>query len=113
FAAVILINSLATTVMHRQREFAQLRLAGATPAQVRAVVWVEGITTSACGLLLGTVAALVGIIPYTSGQTSQLIPSGLGWIGGAIAIGVVAIVVLTTRAAVGRALRTPMLHPAA
>ena len=52
--AFVIANTLSITIAQRTREFATLRAVGATGRQVRRVVIIEG-------LVLGTVASLVGL----------------------------------------------------
>ncbi|MEW2398902.1 FtsX-like permease family protein [Streptomyces sp. NPDC046862] len=83
FACVMLINSLYAATTYRRREFGQQRLAGATPGQVLGTVGVEGLALTATGVLLGTVAGLAGILPFTIVRTDMVWPhQGLGvWLG--------------------------------
>ncbi|MGE5675685.1 MAG: FtsX-like permease family protein [Mycobacterium leprae] len=74
-AAMSLLNTMASSVNERRREFALLRSVGATPRQVHSVVLVE-----AC--LLGLVGGLVGIIGGTTLGSGALMGLDLpkGWL---------------------------------
>jgi putative ABC transport system permease protein len=88
---------------HRKREFAQQRLIGATPPQVLGLVSVEGIVLTGAGILAGTIASIVTIVPYSIARAHKILPDAT--IG--IYLGVVAVAATVTLAAtVGTARRT-------
>lgn len=102
FAAVVLINIAVAATTYRRREFGQERLVGATPAQVLQMVGFESATTVITGLVTGTVATLVGIVPYSIARTHLAVPHvGLGIYAGVVATAVV----LTAVANLGSTLR--------
>jgi ABC-type antimicrobial peptide transport system permease subunit len=109
FAAIMLVNTLVAATTYRRQEFAQLRLAGSTPPQVRRMVALESLVLLATGVLFGTLAALFTVVPYNIARTDSVLPSGVG-----IYVGVVAAaVVLTLAASLGaarRAVRTPAVE---
>jgi putative ABC transport system permease protein len=74
FVAVMLVNMLIAATVHRRREFAQLRLAGATRGQIMAMVTGEGVRTTAVGVLGGSVAALFTILPFGSARAGRWWP---------------------------------------
>lgn len=99
FVCLMLVNSLYAATSYRGREFGQQRLAGATPGQVLATVAAEGVMVTATGVLLGSLAALAGIIPFTMVRAGKVLPSGgLGiWL---------AVVAVATAATLGTSLLT-------
>ena len=103
FSCIMLINSLYAATSYRSREFGQQRLAGATPGQVLGMVGVEGLVLTVTGVLLGTVAGLAGIMPFSSVRADVLLPDqGLGiWL-----VVVVVAAAATSITSVGTALRT-------
>ncbi|RFU83044.1 ABC transporter permease, partial [Streptomyces triticagri] len=107
FSCVMLINSLYAATSYRGREFGQQRLSGATPGQVLGMVWFESVLLTVTGVFFGTVAGVVGIVPFTAVRTDAVWPDqGLGTWGAIAGIAVVATVgtmVLTGR----RVLREP------
>lgn len=113
FSCVMLVNTLYAAVSYRRREFGQQRLAGATPRQVLGAVGCEAGVLTVTGLVLGTVAGLAGIIPFTMVRTDRVLPDqGLGiWLV-ILAIATAATLV-TTLATAGRALRTPAVDAVA
>ncbi|MGW0788335.1 FtsX-like permease family protein [Streptomyces sp. NPDC002911] len=74
FSCIMLVNSLYAATSYRSREFGQQRLAGATPGQVLGVVGWEAAILTLTGLVLGTVAGIAGIIPFTMVRTDQVLP---------------------------------------
>ncbi|MFE4214671.1 FtsX-like permease family protein [Streptomyces sp. NPDC056844] len=74
FSCIMLVNSLYAATSYRRREFGQQRLAGATPGQVLGVVGREAVVLTLTGLVLGTLAGIAGIIPFTMVRTDQVLP---------------------------------------
>ncbi|CAL9460371.1 FtsX-like permease family protein [Streptomyces sp. enrichment culture] len=113
FSCIMLINSLYAATSYRRREFGQQRLAGATPGQVLGMVGVEALVLTVTGVLLGTVAAVAGIVPFSSVRASALVPEqGLGtWLGivAVAAAATLATSVVTAR----RTLRAPAVRAVA
>jgi FtsX-like permease family/YjbR len=113
FAAIILINTLVAATTHRRQEFAQLRLAGATPPQVLRVVSLESIVLLVTGVVFGTVAALFTIVPYSIARTGSLVPDSTA----AIYLGVVGAAAMLALASgvspVRRAIRAPAIEAVA
>jgi putative ABC transport system permease protein len=75
FAAIMLINALVAATMQRRREFAQLRLAGATPGQVHEIVSFENVGLLLHGIVLGSIASLVTVVPYSIARDGTPFPS--------------------------------------
>ncbi|MGW7255293.1 FtsX-like permease family protein [Streptomyces sp. NPDC054834] len=99
FVCVMLVNSIYAATSYRGREFGQQRLAGGTPGQVLATVAAEGVMVTATGVLLGTLTALAGIIPFTMVRAGYVLPhAGPGiWL---------AVVAVATAATLGTSLLT-------
>jgi len=102
FAAVVVANIAVAGTLHRRREFGQRRLLGDTPAEVRRSLGWEVCAILVAGLVFGTLAALVGVIPFSYAKTGGLMPhQGLG-----VFLGVAAsVTVLTLAACLGAARR--------
>lgn len=113
FAAVMLINSLVAATVYRRREFGQQRLVGSTPPQVLRMAGIERLALIVTGLLFGSFAGLVGVIPYSIARTGSVLPDST--IG--IYLGIVGtVVVLTLASSVGaarRTIRTPAIEAVA
>ncbi|MFI1422428.1 FtsX-like permease family protein [Streptomyces sp. NPDC020731] len=113
FVCVMLVNSLYAATTYRSREFGQQRLAGATPGQVLGVVGAEGVILTFTGVLLGTLAALAGVVPFTVVRTDGVLPDQfLGtWLA---MVSVTAATTLgTSLATARRVLRTPAVRAVA
>lgn len=112
FAAVAVVNALIAATTYRRREFGQLRLAGGTPRQVLRLVAIEDTVLIVTGLLFGTVAGLLTVVPYSVARTGSMRPDAT--IG--IYLGIVVLVVLLTLAAslgtVRRTIATPAVEAA-
>ncbi|MFE4449940.1 FtsX-like permease family protein [Streptomyces sp. NPDC056796] len=113
FSCIMLVNTLYAATSHRSREFGQQRLAGATPGQVLGVVARESVILTLTGLVLGTVAGVAGIIPFTMVRTGHVLPDqGPGtWLA---VLGVAtAVTLVTSLGTARRALRTPAIDAVA
>ncbi|GAA2508540.1 FtsX-like permease family protein [Winogradskya humida] len=75
FVAIMLVNTLIAATVHRRREFAQLRLAGATRGQVTAMVAAEALRVTVTGILAGSAASLFTILPFGSARAGEIWPS--------------------------------------
>lgn len=75
FVAIMLVNTLLAATAYRRREFAQQRLAGATPRQVLTMVVAEGALLTLTGVLSGSAAALVTVLPFSIARTGDAVPS--------------------------------------
>lgn len=107
FVCVMLVNSLYAATSYRSREFGQQRLAGATPGQVLGTVGTETLILTVSGVLLGMVAALAGIVPFTMVRTDGVLPGQT--YGTAVAVVAIAATATlgTSLATARRMLRTP------
>jgi putative ABC transport system permease protein len=89
FAAIMLVNTVVAVITHRRREFGQQRLAGATGRQVSAMVTLEVLVLAATGVLFGSAAALVTIVPYGIARTGSVVATtGPDLYAGIVAVGV-------------------------
>lgn len=110
FVAILLVNTLVTSVRHRRREFGQQRLAGATPRQVMRTVTVESVFLSVTGIVAGTVVAVMGAVAYSISRTGTAVPEGsLGIYLGVVAIAVM-LTVVTSSATARSNMATPAVH---
>jgi putative ABC transport system permease protein len=109
FAAVVVANIAVASTLHRRREFGQRRLIGDTPGEVRRSLGWEACAIVAAGLVFGTLAALVGVIPFSYAKTGDLMPhQGLGVFLG-VAASVTALTLAACLGAARRALSVPAL----
>jgi putative ABC transport system permease protein len=113
FAAIMLVNTLVAATAHRRREFAQQRLAGATPRQVVATVAAECLVLAGTGVVLGAVASLATVVPFGLARAD----GSFGDASAAVYPGVAAAAVLVTLgtglAAARRAVRPPAVSAVA
>ncbi|MFE6616639.1 FtsX-like permease family protein [Amycolatopsis sp. NPDC057786] len=110
FSAVILVNTVVAAIAGRRREFGQQRLIGSTSSQVLRLVGTEGTVLVAVGVLFGSLAAAVTVIPYSVARTGDPVPDAT--IGAYLAIVAVA-VTLTLGSHLGaaaKAMRTPAIQ---
>lgn len=110
FAAIMLVNTLVAATIHRRREFGQHRLVGSTPPQVLGMVGVEGAVLTAIGVLFGTLASAVAIVPYSLARTNSLIPDTTIGIYLAIVATAAMLTFAASLGAAGRAIRTPAVR---
>jgi putative ABC transport system permease protein len=113
FAAVVLINIAVATTVYRRREFGQQRLVGSTPRQVLRMVGFETVVTAVTGLVVGTVAALAGVVPYSIALAHKAVPEVEPWIYLGVAGTAVALTFAANLGAARRAIRTPALRAVA
>jgi putative ABC transport system permease protein len=71
YAAITLINTLASSTAARRREFGLQRLAGSTRGQVMRMVGLEGAILAASGIALGTVAVIGILVPVSLSASTQ------------------------------------------
>ncbi len=113
FAAIMLINTLVAATVHRRREFGQQRLIGSTPPQVLGMVGIEGAVLTVTGVLFGSIAAVIAVVPYSIARTGAVLPDE----SIALYLGIIAVAaVLTFAASLGaasRAIRTPAVQAVA
>ncbi|MER5985806.1 FtsX-like permease family protein [Streptomyces sp. NPDC001787] len=75
FAAVSTLNTLVAVTAERRREFALLRLVGATRPQLMRMLTVEAALTTAVGVLLGAAVAGAASAAFSTAVTGSPVPS--------------------------------------
>ncbi|SDE21197.1 ABC transporter permease [Auraticoccus monumenti] len=80
YAAITVVNTLASSTTARRREFGLQRLAGSTRVQVLRMVGLEGAIVSVSGIALGTAAALVILVPVSLKRLDSVLPAGPPWV---------------------------------
>ncbi|HEY4024436.1 MAG TPA: FtsX-like permease family protein [Pseudonocardiaceae bacterium] len=112
FAALMLVNTLIAVTVNRKREFGQLRLVGSTPRQVLGTVGIEGVVLAGSGIVLGSIAALATVIPFSIGKTGAVLPDAPITIYLAV-VGTAAVFTLAAGLGAARkAIRTPAVEAA-
>jgi putative ABC transport system permease protein len=112
FAAITVVNTLVATTTFRRREFAMLRLAGATPGQVLAKVGRESALLVTVGVALGTLASLATVVPYSLARTDQVIAGDAAIIWTAVAVATTVAVVGASLLTAQRAIAVPAVQAA-
>ncbi|MGV9878167.1 FtsX-like permease family protein [Streptomyces sp. NPDC003006] len=75
FTAIAVVNTLAMSVSERIREFAMLRLAGATRRQVLRMLRTEALSVLLIGTALGSGVALAVLSAFSVGMTGSAAPT--------------------------------------
>lgn len=113
FAAIMVVNTLLAVVAHRRREFGQQRLAGSTPGQVLQMAGVESLVLLTTGVLFGSVASLVTVIPYSIASADTVVPDATVGVYLAIVGAAAVLTVATTLAATRKAITVPAVDAVA
>lgn len=79
YAAITVVNTLASSMTGRRREFGLQRLAGSTRTQVRQMVSLEGVMVALSGIVLGTAGAAAIVAPVSLERLGSLLPAGSPW----------------------------------
>ncbi|WP_406036451.1 ABC transporter permease [Micromonospora sp. NBC_00898] len=74
FAAVAAVNTLVTVLLARRRELAVTRLVGASRVRALAVVVCEALMVTVTALAVGTVVAMVTVVPMLHGMLGTWMP---------------------------------------
>ncbi|MEU2539811.1 ABC transporter permease [Streptomyces iakyrus] len=75
FTAIAVVNTLAMSVSERVREFALLRLAGATRRQVLRMLRTEALSVLLLGTALGSAVSLAVLTSFSIGMTGRAAPA--------------------------------------
>lgn len=75
FTAIAVVNTLAMSVAERVREFALLRLAGATRRQVLRMLRTEALSVLLLAVALGSAIALAVLTAFSVGMTGRAAPA--------------------------------------
>ncbi|BAL88133.1 putative permease [Actinoplanes missouriensis 431] len=106
FTAIAVVNTFAIATTSRRREYAGLRLAGATPGQLHRLAGREALITVAVGLALGMIVTSVVVGTFSAAQDGHArvivdIPTYLAMLAGVGGLGLLA-GALPIRLVVGR-----------
>ncbi|MFG2502046.1 FtsX-like permease family protein [Streptomyces sp. NPDC048441] len=106
FTAIAVVNTLAMSVSERIREFAMLRLAGASRRQVLGMLRTEALSVLLIGTVIGSGVALAVLTAFSVGMTGSAAPSviPLAYVS---VVAVAALLALTATALPGRAALKP------
>jgi putative ABC transport system permease protein len=112
YAAIAAINTLGVAVLARRQEFATQRLVGATRAQVRRMLRLEGLLLAGISVGLGTVVAAFTVLPMAI-AVGAVLPSGPVWVFLAVVAASVLIVLPVTAVAARATTRRRAIHTVA
>ncbi|MFI5750100.1 FtsX-like permease family protein [Streptomyces sp. NPDC051644] len=101
FTAIAVVNTLAMSVSERIREFAMLRLAGATRRQVLRMLRIEALSVLLIAAALGSGIALAVLTAFSIGMTGSAAPAVLPLVYATV-VGGAALLALTATALPGR-----------
>ncbi|MER5429112.1 ABC transporter permease [Streptomyces sp. NPDC002588] len=101
FTAIAVVNTLAMSVSERVREFALLRLAGATRRQVLRMLRTEALSVLLLATALGSAVALAVLTAFSVGMTGRAAPS-VAPLGYAVVVAVAGLLALVATAVPGR-----------
>lgn len=96
YSMISVVNALASSTISRRRELGLQRLTGLTRGQVLRMLAIEGVVVAAIGVLLGTLAAIAAIVPFSLGRAGTLYPPGSPLIFLAVVSATVALALLAT-----------------
>jgi putative ABC transport system permease protein len=106
FTAIAVVNTLAMSVSERVREFAMLRLAGASRRQVLGMLRTEALAVLFIGTALGSGIALAVLTAFSVGMTGSAAPSITPLVYVSV-VAVAALLALTATALPGRVALKP------
>jgi putative ABC transport system permease protein len=110
YIALSVINTLVMATSERRREFALLRLIGASNRQVQRMTFIESVLVAGIAVVVGSVAAIPPLFGIAIGVSGQPIPTiqpvvYLALVGVTVLLGLVSVAV-PTRVAVRSRLTT-------
>lgn len=101
FTAIAVVNTLAMSVSERLKEFALLRLAGATRRQVLRMLRIETLSVLLIAAVLGSGIALAVLTAFSIGLTGGAAPAVLPLVYATV-VGTAALLALTATVLPGR-----------
>jgi putative ABC transport system permease protein len=112
FAVIMVVTAFAAVIARRRPELRRLHLAGATRGQLTRSVVAEAGIVAVVGVLLGGLASLATIVPFSIVRHEGLVPDGGLWLAPTIAVVAGAVTLLSARVAVGLVTRRSALSRA-
>lgn len=105
FAAIMVINTVFAVTGQRHAEFGRLQLVGATLRQIRHAVHIEAWLVASAGLVLGGLASLTTVIPYSFVRNEGIVPDGQLWLPPLLAVIALSVTIGGASTAARRTLR--------
>ena len=109
YVLIAVANSLRTATGRRREEVALLRMVGATPRQIRAMVTREAALISALAIAAGLILSVLPMSVLALGVVGRPWPQGPLWLIPAVSTVVVIIATCSMRGATRRILRRPVM----
>lgn len=106
FAAIMVVNGYASAMAYRRPELQRLWQLGATRAQLRHLVTLEALVVGVTGAVLGLLASLTTVVPFSVARGEGLIPDGGLGLAAALTAATVAATLLSARGTIGRVAAT-------
>lgn len=106
YTALSVVNTLVMATTNRRREFGLQRLTGCTGDQVMRMMTAEAGIVAVAGVVLGTVASLVSLIPFSIAVSGWPLPSGPLWMYLAVIVAAGGLTFAATLVPTRRALRS-------
>lgn len=96
FTAIAVAAAQSSATARRGREFGVHRAGGATRAQVMRMLGVEALLVAAIGVVLGTVAGVSVLIPYSLTVNGLPLPPGPAWLYLAVVVSCMSFALVST-----------------
>lgn len=113
YTVIALVNTLVVATAERRREFALQRLIGSTRSQILGMMTVEAILTALGGIILGSIVALLTLIPFDIALTGNATITGPATIYAGVVLAGAALTLLATLIPTWIALRPRPIEAAA
>ncbi|TCO55811.1 FtsX-like permease family protein [Actinocrispum wychmicini] len=106
YTLIAVANTLVTATARRRQEFGLQRLIGSTRGQILRMLGVEAGLIAVTGIVLGTIASAVTLVPFSIVVNRTPFPSGPLWMYGIVVVGAVALAMAATLIPASRSMRS-------
>ncbi|MCX5385385.1 FtsX-like permease family protein [Streptomyces sp. NBC_00083] len=106
YATIALVNTQVLATTERRREFMLQRLIGATRRQVLRMMTVEAILVAVAGLVLGSLVAVLTLVPLSESVLGSPVPEGSPWIFATVVVAAFVLTLVTTLISAALVLRS-------
>ncbi|MFT7834554.1 FtsX-like permease family protein [Saccharothrix sp. BKS2] len=112
YTLISVANTLVMATASRKRELGVQRLIGTTPRQVMQMLALEASVVAAIGIVLGTVASVATLMPFSIVVLDRPLPAGPVWIFLAVVVGAFALTLAATLLPARKILAVPSAEAA-
>lgn len=112
YTLISVANTLIMATSARKRELGMQRLIGSTPRQVMRMLALEASVIAGIGIVLGTVASVATLMPFSIVVLERPVPSGPVWIFLAVVAGAFALTLASTLLPARKILKLPSAEAA-